>query len=371
MWFTRISIGNPVLATMMMVAFVVLGLFSYQRLRVDQFPDVTFPIVVVQTEYPGAAPETVESVSAKLDMEAAELQSNAAKIFEKAVFGFQAIVVGIGAVVALSRGAALLKATGLGSRGIGFGGASAPKTPIAPTMGAGGSASALGGMAGGGLSGIASGLASFANPAALVGLAAITAAVIGLGYAFKVAGPAMEPFGKMLRSILGGMGDVISSVVTAMGELVSTLSNLNPANTALMGAAMVSMAAGLTTLGAAALVSSPGLLALAGMKKLGILPTDTTEAKEPSGNITATTETQPTQAKDNMSGQLAAIAIASNVTNQKLSELIRQATVSNQKLEALAKQIITVNMDGQRVGNIIKRSAMVASTGASTARSNG
>ncbi|MGB7481552.1 MAG: efflux RND transporter permease subunit [Burkholderiaceae bacterium] len=61
MWFTRISIGNPVLATMMMMAFVVLGLFSYQRLQVDQFPDVTFPVVVVQTNYPGASPETVES----------------------------------------------------------------------------------------------------------------------------------------------------------------------------------------------------------------------------------------------------------------------------------------------------------------------
>lgn len=61
MWFTRISIANPVLATMMMVAFVVLGLFSYQRLQVDQFPDITFPIVVVQTEYPGASPESVES----------------------------------------------------------------------------------------------------------------------------------------------------------------------------------------------------------------------------------------------------------------------------------------------------------------------
>jgi HAE1 family hydrophobic/amphiphilic exporter-1 len=61
MWFTRISIGNPVLATMMMVAFVVLGLFSYDRLRVDQFPDVTFPVVVVQTDYPGASPETVET----------------------------------------------------------------------------------------------------------------------------------------------------------------------------------------------------------------------------------------------------------------------------------------------------------------------
>lgn len=61
MWFTRISIGNPVFATMMMMAFVVLGLFSYQRLRVDEFPDITFPVVVVQTGYPDASPESVES----------------------------------------------------------------------------------------------------------------------------------------------------------------------------------------------------------------------------------------------------------------------------------------------------------------------
>jgi HAE1 family hydrophobic/amphiphilic exporter-1 len=61
MWFTRVSINNPVLATMMMLAFVVLGLFSYNRLAVDQFPDVSFPVVVVQTEYPGASPEIVES----------------------------------------------------------------------------------------------------------------------------------------------------------------------------------------------------------------------------------------------------------------------------------------------------------------------
>ena len=40
MWFTRISIGNPVLATMMMMALLVIGLFSYQRLKVDQFPEI-------------------------------------------------------------------------------------------------------------------------------------------------------------------------------------------------------------------------------------------------------------------------------------------------------------------------------------------
>ncbi len=60
MWFTRISLRNPVLATMMMLALVVLGLFSLQRLKVDQFPNIDFPVVVVTTEYPGASPEVVE-----------------------------------------------------------------------------------------------------------------------------------------------------------------------------------------------------------------------------------------------------------------------------------------------------------------------
>ena len=61
MWFTRASLKNPVFATMVMLAIVVLGLFSYQRLQVDQFPNVDFPVVVVTAEYPGASPEIVES----------------------------------------------------------------------------------------------------------------------------------------------------------------------------------------------------------------------------------------------------------------------------------------------------------------------
>ncbi len=61
MWFTRVSIQNPVMAVMVMLALVVLGLFSYQRLSVDQFPNIDFPTVVVQMDYPGASPEIVES----------------------------------------------------------------------------------------------------------------------------------------------------------------------------------------------------------------------------------------------------------------------------------------------------------------------
>ncbi len=60
MWITRVSVANPVFATMMMAALLVLGLFSYQRLPVELYPDVTFPVVVVQTLYPGASPENVE-----------------------------------------------------------------------------------------------------------------------------------------------------------------------------------------------------------------------------------------------------------------------------------------------------------------------
>jgi len=68
MWFTRVSLQNPVFATMAMLAIVVLGLFSYQRLKVDQFPNIDFPVVVVTAEYPGASPEIVESeVTKKLE----------------------------------------------------------------------------------------------------------------------------------------------------------------------------------------------------------------------------------------------------------------------------------------------------------------
>ena len=68
MWFTRVSLHNPVFATMVMMAIVVLGLFSYQRLQVDQYPSIDFPVVVVTADYPGASPEIVESeVTKKLE----------------------------------------------------------------------------------------------------------------------------------------------------------------------------------------------------------------------------------------------------------------------------------------------------------------
>ncbi|WP_280150593.1 efflux RND transporter permease subunit [Piscinibacter sp. XHJ-5] len=61
MWFTRVSIANPVFATMMMAALCVLGLFSYSQLRVERLPDIAPPIVFVAVAYPGASPEAIET----------------------------------------------------------------------------------------------------------------------------------------------------------------------------------------------------------------------------------------------------------------------------------------------------------------------
>ncbi|QJR16122.1 efflux RND transporter permease subunit [Usitatibacter palustris] len=61
MFITRVSINNPVFATMMMVALCVLGIFSYNRLRVERMPDFNNPNVYISVAYPGAAPEAIEN----------------------------------------------------------------------------------------------------------------------------------------------------------------------------------------------------------------------------------------------------------------------------------------------------------------------
>lgn len=65
MFLTRISVTHPVFATMMMVMILVVGLFSYSRLGVDQFPETDLPIVVVTATYTGASPASVESEVSK------------------------------------------------------------------------------------------------------------------------------------------------------------------------------------------------------------------------------------------------------------------------------------------------------------------
>ena len=56
-----VSIRRPVFATMMIMALVVLGLFSLFKLNVDLYPDVDIPFVIITTILPGAGPEQIET----------------------------------------------------------------------------------------------------------------------------------------------------------------------------------------------------------------------------------------------------------------------------------------------------------------------
>lgn len=61
MWLTRVSINNPVFAAMIMVALMVIGLLATFRMKVEEFPNIEFPFVVVNTVYSGASPEVIET----------------------------------------------------------------------------------------------------------------------------------------------------------------------------------------------------------------------------------------------------------------------------------------------------------------------
>ncbi|MCK4546106.1 MAG: efflux RND transporter permease subunit [Candidatus Eisenbacteria sp.] len=61
MFLSDLSVRRPVFTTMLVLAFVVLGIFGYLRLSVDLMPDVDFPFVTITTIYPGAGPEEIES----------------------------------------------------------------------------------------------------------------------------------------------------------------------------------------------------------------------------------------------------------------------------------------------------------------------
>jgi hydrophobic/amphiphilic exporter-1 (mainly G- bacteria), HAE1 family len=54
-------IRRPVMTTLLMMAFVIFGIFSYRLLPVAAVPRVDFPTILVSATLPGASPETMAS----------------------------------------------------------------------------------------------------------------------------------------------------------------------------------------------------------------------------------------------------------------------------------------------------------------------
>ncbi len=54
--------SRPVTVAMLALAVLVFGIISYRSLALKLMPDITYPSVTVRTEFPGAAPQEVESI---------------------------------------------------------------------------------------------------------------------------------------------------------------------------------------------------------------------------------------------------------------------------------------------------------------------
>ena len=53
-------IRRPIMTLMLTLALIVFGVLGYQRLGVDQFPKMDFPVVTVSAHLEGASPEVIE-----------------------------------------------------------------------------------------------------------------------------------------------------------------------------------------------------------------------------------------------------------------------------------------------------------------------
>jgi HAE1 family hydrophobic/amphiphilic exporter-1 len=93
MFLSNLSIKRPVFASVMILALVTLGLFSWRRLPIDMMPDVEIPVLSIVTEFPGASPETVEREVTKRIEEAVNPISGVKHVISVSREGLSSVVV--------------------------------------------------------------------------------------------------------------------------------------------------------------------------------------------------------------------------------------------------------------------------------------
>ncbi len=59
------SIKRPIFITCVIIGIIVAGFASFKSMPIDLFPDVSIPVVTVETVYPGAGPQEIETLVSK------------------------------------------------------------------------------------------------------------------------------------------------------------------------------------------------------------------------------------------------------------------------------------------------------------------
>jgi hypothetical protein len=115
------------------------------------------------------------------------------------------------------------------------------------------------------LTGIGKGLSAIgtalSNPKLFLGLAAFTGVMIGLGFALKLAAPAITAIGGAISSVITSIAGGIATIVGSIGDMISKLGEAGPA-LLLLGPALFGIAGGLAAMGFSGLLALPSIIAL-------------------------------------------------------------------------------------------------------------
>lgn len=110
------------------------------------------------------------------------------------------------------------------------------------------------------LSGLAQGLAALANPASLIGLGAITLAIMGIGKALEMAAPGIEAFATVAEKIITGISEGIIGIINAITDSIERLASVDGMNLMAVGAGLVAVAGGMVAFSAANVAGGIGNL---------------------------------------------------------------------------------------------------------------
>ena len=127
----------------------------------------------------------------------------------------------------------------------------------------------IGGMMkgmGGGLKGLAKGVSAFASPAALLGLAAVTGAIIGIGFALKIAAPGIKAFGEAIGNIVVSVGTAVAKVFGGLGDFFGKIAQVATPELALsvlgLAGGFAALTASLVGFSVAGIAAIPAMMAV-------------------------------------------------------------------------------------------------------------
>jgi len=127
----------------------------------------------------------------------------------------------------------------------------------------------IGGMMkgmGAGMKGLAKGVSAFASPAALLGLAAVTGAIIGIGFALKIAAPGIKAFGEAIGNIVVSVGTAVAKVFGGLGDFFGKIAQVATPELALsvlgLAGGFAALTASLVGFSVAGIAAIPAMMAV-------------------------------------------------------------------------------------------------------------